>query len=934
MGFGVKSLFGGAKTKIFILFSGLQRLSLHNAEQMKHAKVMKLQFSIDYFTHWGEDVRVEISFVDHKRKNNTRVFPLETRDGRRWAGELTMNEGMMRWFCYTYCIYRGDVCVRREWEVVPRRFKADVTKTFVFPDMWHDAPIFSHLYTAAFTRCIKPLRTGAEELSYFGTTLMLRVDAPQLEKGQALALLGNQPALGEWNPDFAFRMKEEGLYGWNVTLNAAGLTFPVEYKYVVVDAATGDFIAWEEGDNRVVPAGGIGKDEVLVVSDVPLRLPTDRWKAAGVVIPVFSLRSEGSCGVGDFGDLKSMADWAALTTMRVIQILPIYDTTIHKTWQDSYPYNSISIYALHPQYMDLRQLPPLADTKAMADYESRRRALNALPQVDYEAVNALKQEYLHDLFRQEGEKTLASGDFHDFFRQNEHWLVAYAAFCVLRDRYGTADFRTWPSYAAYRTESIRAFSRPSAPAYEEVSYYYYVQYELHVQLKAASDYARAQGVVLKGDIPIGISRNSVEAWVEPYYFNTDCQAGAPPDDFSVNGQNWGFPTYNWDVMLKDGCSWWIRRFRKMAEYFDAYRIDHVLGFFRIWEIPIDSVHGLLGHFSPALPLSVEEIESYGLHFREDDFTRPFIDDKLLLQVFGFHAGEVRDIYLDAVAEGRYKMKPEFDTQRKVEAAFADRHSDEDAALCEGLYSLISNVLFLPDSAQEGKFHPRISAQHDYLYQTLTQAEKDAFNALYDDYFYRRHNGFWYDQAMRKLPVLVAATRMLVCAEDLGMVPDCVPWVMENLRILTLEIQTMPKKPGLRFGHLEENPYRSVSTIFTHDMPTLRGWWEEDAERTQQYFSEILQKDGDAPASIPGWLCEEVVARHLYSPSMLCLISWQDWLSIDDALRSPDVASERINVPSNPRNYWRYRMHLSIEQLMACDGLNERIRLLIAHSERD
>ena len=431
---------------------------------------MKLQFSIDYFTHWGEDVRVEIAFVDQRQKSNTRVFPLETRDGRTWDGELTINEGAMRWFCYTYCIYRGDVCVRREWDVVPRRFKADVTKVFVFPDTWHDAPVFSHLYTSAFTRCIKPQRTRSEELSYFAATLMLRVDAPQLEKGQALALLGNQPALGEWNPDFAFRMKEEGLYGWSVTLNATGLTFPVEYKYVVVDAATGDFVAWEGGGNRIVPADGIGKDEVLVVSDTPLRLPTDRWKAAGVVIPVFSLRSEGSCGVGDFGDLKAMADWASLTTMRVIQILPIYDTTIHKTWLDSYPYNSISIYALHPQYMDLRQLPPLANAEAAEKYESRRRALNVLPQVDYEAVNALKQEYLHDLFGQEGEKTLASEGFLDFFKQNEHWLVAYAAFCVLRDRYGTANFRTWPQYAEYRTESIRAFCRPSAPAYGEISY--------------------------------------------------------------------------------------------------------------------------------------------------------------------------------------------------------------------------------------------------------------------------------------------------------------------------------------------------------------------------------------------------------------------------------------------------------------------------------
>ena len=896
--------------------------------------MMKLLFSIDYQTHWGEDMRVELTCVNLRGKSDTQIVPLETRDGRKWNGEYAVRDSRVLRFRYVYGVYRDGACVRREWDVVPRCFKADTTKTYIFPDQWRDAPVFSHLYTSAFTRCIRPKVLKKEEYSYFGATLMLRVDAPQLEEGQALALLGNQPALGEWNPNFAFRMKEEGLYGWSVTLSAAGLTFPVEYKYVVVDAANGDFIAWEEGGNRMLPADGIGKDEVLVVSDSPLRLPTDRWKAAGVVIPVFSLRSEGSCGVGDFGDLKAMADWVSLTAMRVMQVLPIYDTTIHKTWLDSYPYNSISIYALHPQYMDLRQLPPLADPVAAKEFEMRRQALNALAQVDYEAVNELKQEYLHLLFHQEGGGVLASVPFQDFYRENEHWLVPYAAFCVLRDRFGTADFRTWPEYAEYRTESIRAFCRPSGPAYGEISFYYYVQYCLHIQLKAASEYARSKGIILKGDIPIGISRNSVEAWVEPYYFNTDCQAGAPPDDFSVNGQNWGFPTYDWEVMLEDGCNWWVRRFRKMAEYFDAYRIDHVLGFFRIWEIPIDSVHGLLGHFSPALPMSVAEIEGYGLRFREEYFTRPCINDWILARIFGPRAEEVKAVYLDAADEGRYAMKPEFDTQRKVEAAFAGRNSEGDVALREGLYALISNVLFIADSEHEGMYHPRISAQLDYLYQTLDEGEKNAFNALYNDYFYRRHNGFWYDQAMRKLPALIAATQMLVCAEDLGMVPECVPWVMENLRILTLEIQTMPKKPGARFGHLEENPYRSVATIFTHDMPTLRGWWEEDSERTQQYFTEILQKDGDAPAEIPGWLCEEVVARHLFSPSMLCLISWQDWMSIDDALRCPDVASERINVPSNPRNYWRYRMHLSIEELMKCDELNEKIRLLIAHSERD
>lgn len=895
---------------------------------------MKLQFSVEYYTQWGESVGVVLTLIDMKGRKKSQRYMLDTSDGHTWRGEVSVTEQSIKAFYYHYGLYEGERLLRAEWNVVPRYFKADSTKNFIFPDSWRDVPVASYLYTSAFTKCIYPRHIVTDELSYFNGTLLLRVDAPQLKDGQALAILGNQPALGDWNPDFAFRMKEVALHEWSVTLSSVGISFPIEYKYVIIDAKTGSFIEWEGGDNRVLPVTGVAKNDVLVISDSPLRVQENKWKGAGVVIPVFSLRSEGSCGVGDFGDLSKMVDWAALTKMRVIQILPVYDTTIHHSWLDSYPYNSISIYALHPQYMDLRQLPVIQNKEFLEGFEEERLRLNALPQVDYEAVQDLKEQYIKCAFWQEKEQILASDDFITFYKQNEDWLMPYAAFSVLRDRYGTADFSMWPEYQTFKADEIYAFCKPSSPYYNDVAYYYYIQYYLHKQLLSACNYARSKGIILKGDIPIGISRYSVEAWVEPYYFNLNAQAGAPPDAFSVNGQNWGFPTYNWKNMQKDNCQWWVRRFRKMAEYFDAYRIDHVLGFFRIWEIPEDAVHGLLGQFAPALPMTVDEIESYGLRFRKKYFTRPYISDWVLDEIFGERAEEVKNTYLNARGYDWYEMKPEYDTQKKVQKAFEGCESSEDIALREGLYSLISNVLFVVDHNDPEKYHPRISAQSDYFYQVLSGSEKEAFNNLYNHYFYHRHNDFWYAQAMQKLPALIDATRMLVCAEDLGMVPDCVPWVMNNLRILTLEIQTMPKKPGLRFSHLEENPYPSVATIFTHDMPTLRGWWEEDYEQTNAYFHDILQKDGDAPKVMPGWLCEEVVARHLYSPSMLCLISWQDWMSIDDDLRYPDVEFERINVPANPRNYWRYRMHLTLECLMACDELNEKIRLVIEHSERD
>lgn len=603
------------------------------------------------------------------------------------------------------------------------------------------------------------------------------------------------------------------------------------------------------------------------------------------------------------------------------------------TWTDSYPYSSISIYAFHPMYVDLRQLPALNDQASAITFEQKRNELNALPQVDYEAVNQWKRAYLKAIFQQEQDTVLNSNGFCEFYRENAEWLRPYAAFCYLRDKFQTPDFHQWQDYSTYHPETAEQLCTPDNEAYPETMFHCYVQYLLHVQLLDACNYGRKLGVIVKGDIPIGISRTSVEAWVEPYYFNMNGQAGAPPDAFSTKGQNWGMPTYNWKVMEKDNYQWWQRRFRKMANYFTAYRIDHILGFFRIWEIPIHSVHGLLGQFVPSLPMSVEEIESYGLHFQKDFMTRPFINDHMLDEMFGTRSQEVRDTFVRHEHHDIYSMRPEFDTQRKIEAYFAGRTDTESINLKEGLYALVSNVLFIPDRDNSTMYHPRIAVQNDYIYRQLTGQEQDAFNRLYNDYYYRRHNEFWYHEAMKKLPILTQATSMLVCGEDLGMVPDCVPWVMEQLQILSLEIQRMPKNPQDEFGHVHSYPFRSVCTIGTHDMSTFRGWWEEDRNVAARFFYHELGHWGNLPEHAPGWLCEDVVRRHLYSPSMLCILTWQDWLAMDEQLRNPDVTIERINVPANPKHYWRWRMHLTLENLIKQDAFNDKIRRMIDESGR-
>ena len=893
---------------------------------------MDLKFNIDYKTRFGEELVLNIVNEGSEAK-----YRMITTDGERWTYKLSLPaQKRQPVLTYYYEVERGGRSVRHEWTTI--RHTLELTAVhgahYTVFDRWSDIPEDSYLYSSAFTDCIRGRKLEVLQPSSYRSTVRLVVRAPQLRGDDRLAVIGKGDGLGNWDTAKALLMTEHHFNEWVVDLDAAQLADgKMEFKFIALNTKKQQSSVWEAGYNRTIELPQIEQREVVVYNLDQAFFPLYDVRLAGMLVPVFSLRSEGSFGVGDFGDLKKMVDLVCETGQRVLQILPVNDTTTTYSWTDSYPYSCISIFAIHPQYADLRQLPALTNAKQRNDFEALRQQLNALPQIDYEQVNHAKITYLRLLFAQEGSKVLSSKDFKEFLEEAGQWLVPYAQYCVLRDKYGTACFEQWPDHNTWNEADRAALLNARSSQYREASFWYYVQFVLHTQLLDAHQYARKSHVVLKGDIPIGVSRYGCDVWTEPRYFNLNGQAGAPPDDFSVNGQNWGFPTYNWDEMLKDGCQWWIRRFQNMAQYFDAYRIDHVLGFFRIWEIPVNAVHGLLGQFQPALGMTREEIESYGLPFHEHQFCEPFIADWVIERVFHERADEVKTKYLDHAHDDIWKMKAEYDTQRKVEKAFEGVTEQRELNLRDGLYSLISNVLFVRDHKEEGKYHPRISAQFNFTYEALYDADKASFNRLYNDYFYRRNNQFWYDEAMKKLPVLVQATRMLVCAEDLGMVPDCVSWVMNELRVLSLEIQSMPKDPHVRFGHLGRNPYRSVCTFSTHDMATLRQWWDEDASRTQDYFNSMLYHEGNAPHPLPGWLARDIVSRQLASPSMLCVLSIQDWLAMDERIRLNDADAERINIPANPQHYWRYRMHINIENLMADKSFTENIRNLIVQNGR-
>ena len=890
---------------------------------------MTVQFNIEYKAMFGEQIVVNIQTEEGELK-----LPLETTDGERWACDWCV-ESPEKSYTYYYSVEREGKAVKTEWLMIKHQLDVNAKKAAVYTlyDHWKAMPGDSYLYSSAFTDCINHQVPQEMKPETGSKIVRLIVRAPQLHDGERLGVLGADKALGAWDVQKILPMTQHTYNEWVADIDATHLEGShLEFKFVAFRNAKNELL-WETSMNRTVDLPEMKAGELVSYELDQAFFALYNRKLAGTQVPVFSLRTRKSAGIGDFGDLKTMIDFVASTGQKVLQLLPINDTTITHTWTDSYPYSCISVFAIHPQYADLHALPELKDAKARAEAEKTRAELNALDKIDYEKVNDFKINYLRQIFNQEGEKMMKTAEYKAFFQDTKQWLVPYAQYSYLRDKNGTADFNQWPDRQVWDEAERKALTDPKTAAYKNVAFFYFVQFVLDRQMQEAHEYAKAKGVILKGDIPIGVNRNGCDVWMEPKYFNLNGQAGAPPDDFSANGQNWGFPTYNWFEMLKDGCQWWNRRFQNMARYFDAYRIDHVLGFFRIWEIPVSSVYGLLGQFAPALAMSREEIESYGLHFQEDRFIRPFITDWVLDRVFHERAGEVKEKYLDRLDDERYQMKPEVNTQRKVEALFADATDEKELWLRDGLYALISDVLFVRDHTNPGVFHPRISAQLDFIYESLYDNDKAAFNRLYNDYFYRRNNQFWYQEAMKKLPKLVQATRMLVCAEDLGMVPDCVPWVMDELKILSLELQSMPKDPSVKFGHLSRNPYRSVCTISSHDMPTLRMWWDENIQRTQEYYNTMLYRQGPAPHPLPGWLASDIISRHLTSPSMLCILSIQDWLATDEALRLPDADAERINIPANPKHYWRYRMHLNIEDLAADKRFVQNITEMISQSGR-
>lgn len=879
---------------------------------------MTLFFSIEYFTEFGENLQLVLY--------NNDIFetiPMQYLENGIWKTSIVDNQKHTNYYYQIFDNRNGNI--RKEWKerTLPKinHFK----EVFIY-DFWNKANFPENYLGSKMFAYDKKLKSKAIPKSF---THKLTIKAPLRNPNHTICILGNNEKLGNWKSDKCTLLNQNTDNVYELLLDLSKANHVIQYKYGIFDVEKQQLIHLENGNNRTLFPNQ-DKQQLIIQNDVYFKYDfTDLPRIAGIAVPVFSLRTKNSAGIGEFLDLKELADFCHNTGISLIQILPINDTIATHSWTDSYPYAAISVYALNPIYISIKNLPYKLSKEQNNSIQKESSKLNALQSIDWENVIKLKFSVLREIFDKNISQILKDNNYKNFLELNKHWIKDYAVFCVLRDFYQTPDFSQWKKYQKYDLENIEKFFNVKSKEYNEVHFHAFIQYHLHLQLTESVNYLHTKGIKIKGDLPIGIYRHSVEAWKEPQLFGMDFQAGAPPDDFAVLGQNWEFPTYNWEAMKATEYSWWKNRFKALEQYFDAIRIDHILGFFRIWRIPQNAVQGILGYFYPANPITEAEFAQRNIYFDQQRFCTPFITKEILQNYFEDETEAIINEYFNRL-DDKLHFKPQVDCQRKIVEWFAKNPTSE---VKKKLLELAANVLFITEIRNnEQVYHPRFNAQKTISYQYLDWNTQQKISELYIDYFFKRQENLWYNSAMEKLPNIMQSTKMLICGEDLGLVPKCVPKVMNELGILSLQVQRMPNDDIL-YHNPANAPYLSVVTPATHDTSTVRQWWKEDEALSKHYYYHQLGFKDSFQSETNDEIMKTIIEQHYNSPAMISVIPIQELFALTETTINPDINSERINIPAIFPHNWKYRMHISINEMIKTDKLKNRVKELTINAKR-
>lgn len=970
-------------------------------------------FSIHYSTHWREHLFICGSFPELGAWKASAAVPLNYAGGN-WVGTVSVPTGSVE---YKYFV-RSEIDNTMRWEEGANRqqvFTDDLARgeaVFV-RDVWQLAPTLNdEIAASSAVRKVMLRRPNPSALPHLSerkkgrVVVQFEVPVPLLSPGETVCVVGSTPARAFWSGRKSFEMTDQFAPLFCARVEFGLEEFPITYKYMVthvdgsapdviendpvrtvhapitIDAASHDPVVFGCGGaplsfadaaaqgHLAVPAGETCfAARLLIVRDAPFRYPAPRQlRAAGMAIPVFSIRTESSVGCGEFADLPKMAEFCERCGLRMLQLLPITDTMVNFIhWSDSYPYSSVSAFALHPIYVSIPQITPLPDGMA-ARIETARKKLD-LDKMDYSDTLRTKLGFLEEIynFHLQNGNIERDAEFRAFMRDSQYWLPAYAAFKTLATRFGTTRWSEWPEEFRNPTAGlINGLCSPSHPDFPRVQFHMWVQHHLDRQLRAASEACAQRRVALKGDLPIGVDMQGADTWWARKFFVMTAQAGAPPDPFSAVGQNWKLPLYNWDAIIADNFEWWANRLRVMSRHFHAYRVDHILGFYRIWSIPAYCVSGMHGHFSPGQGIHRSWLEQHGIRDPFKRLTTPYITRPMVEQEFGAETDDIIRTFLHPTSDGLLAFKAEFDTEVKV-ASFEERrlniNNDSPPEVLKALdlrlkhfWMLTNSVCLYQDDEDPNVFYPRFGITKSPSWQALGQDWRAQLERLCNDYFYNWHDQVWCESAHRKFPHLKRASDMLICGEDLGLLAPCVAPIMAFYRLLGLRVQRMPADPKKKFSHPNDYEYGVVATTSTHDMPPLRAWWQisdrrafTDAEwarhiQSEDYKAEdeklthfwryMLANWGDRPAVLPADQVERIVDMHMFCPAALAVFPLQDLLAIVGGdLVHENPHAELINNPANRKHYWQYRMRPTVEYLLQQTALITRIRGKVEASHR-
>lgn len=627
----------------------------------------------------------------------------------------------------------------------------------------------------------------------------------------------------------------------------------------------------------------------------------------GTAIPVGALKTSNSCGVGEFLDLIPFADFCKKAGLKLIQLLPVNDTGT-----ESSPYSALSAFALHPLYISLKSLPEVeGKEEILAEITKLQKKYEKLPRFPYRELRRKKLDLLQKIFDSEKDKILSSDELKSWIKDNS-WVQVYSIFMQKKEKKHEASWKEWGETQPTKKELDEIWSDKKNQ--DGNLFYAWVQMRLDKQFSKASEYAQSLGIKLKGDIPIMMNEDSCDAWAFPEYFNDEMRAGSPPDGPNPVGQNWGFPIYNWDNLKKDDYSWWKQRLIQASKYYQVYRIDHVLGFFRIWATPQRESTAMLGWTQPFEPITTDELHNLG--FSDDRITWLSVPHVATNQIEAVNNGDYLGTHgilakiMDRIGnEEMWRFKPEIKGEKDIWASDIPDH------VKPRLAELWRNRALVKVS--DGLYSPLWTYHGTTPWQTLSDDEKYRLGQLIVTK-YSKMEVLWEEQARTLLGDLTSCTDMVACAEDLGSNPESLPRVLNDLSILSLRVVRWSRNwnaGGEPYYQFWEYPYLSVTTSSVHDSSTARLWWLKEGDAWDFYRTFPGETDVQ-PGTYNSKTARYLLSKMAESNSAFCIHPLQDFLGLVDEYFDENPDNERVNIPGSVNEFnWTYRLPVSVEKLI-------------------